>query len=187
MVEAYCQPGTGLLEQAAGAETRMDIAVDDGIGVLKNDLGTVGEHELHLGALRTYELGIILYVIDTGEFVQVDPEKFTVAIEREHIGIRVHPGLVEAVKAHKRITHLVGGVRKHQYYFAATLGDTLKADGETVAAQDGENHAHGSASRAGPDVFCNVVDGSIITLRPCNHRLGDGNDVAVADFKFFFT
>ena len=80
LVQAYRQPGSGLLQEAAGAETRMNVAVDNRIGVLEDNFGPVGEYELHLGALRTHKLGIILHIIYAGEFVQVDPEQLAVAL-----------------------------------------------------------------------------------------------------------
>ena len=42
-----------------------------------------------------------------------------------------------------------------------------------------EDETHRAAARLCADVLCDLIHGGVVALRPRDHRLGDGKDVAV--------
>ena len=163
----------------------MDVAGQNAIGILQNGAGLVGKDNLHLRALGTDEVAVVLHVIDTGEFVDVLAKQLAITLQCQHVGVGIDAGLVNLIKGNEMIAHLVGGIAEHQYNLLGAAGDALEADGEAVAGQDGEHHAHGVATQLGLNVGSDGVDGSVVALGAGHDGLGQGNDVTVTQRKSF--
>jgi len=78
------------------------------------------------------------------------------------------------------VAHLVRGVAEHQKDLLGALGDAPQADGEAVAAEDGEDNADGFAAELCANIRGNIINAAIVALRTCHDGLGHGDDIAVA-------
>ena len=179
IVQAIHPLGPGGPEQTLGALPAVDVAGQHIFGVVQNGAAVVGEHDLHLRAALADQVAVVADVVHTGEGVGVGAEQLPVLFQRQHIGVGVHPGLVQLIQAHQSVAHLVGGIAQHQHELLRTHGDAPKADGEPVPGQDGENHADGFPSQLGADILGDGVHGGIVALSPGHHGLGDRNHVPI--------
>ena len=98
LVQTDYQACAGLLEDTAGAAAGVDVAVDDGVCKLKDSLRPVGKDKLHFSSLGADELGVVIYIIYAGEFVDIDSEDLAVALESKNVCVRVDAGLVHPVE-----------------------------------------------------------------------------------------
>ena len=73
----------------------------------------------------------------------------------------------------------------YENHLLAAFCDALEADGEAVAAEDGEDDAYCAAASACLDILCDVIHGGVIAFRPGYDGLGNGHDITVAEFKSF--
>ena len=65
----------------------------------------------------------------------------------------------------------------------APLGDAPQADGEAVAAEDGENHTNRLPAQLGADVGGDLVYSGVVALGPGHNGLGHGHDIPVPEGK----
>jgi len=79
------------------------------------------------------------------------------------------------------VAHLVGGVAQHQDDLPSPLGNAPQAHGKAVAAEDGEDDAHGATAQLGLYVGGDVIGGCIVALGPGHDGLGHGHHVPVTD------
>ena len=108
-------------------------------------------------------------------------EQLTILCLAEDIGIGVNALFVEHVDIKQVIADLVGGVAEHEGYLLAAERDTAQADGKSVSAEDGENYADMAAGVLCLNIGSDIVHGCIVALRPCKDRLGDADDILLAD------
>ena len=92
------------------AEAGMDIAAEDVLGVVKDDLGVVGKDNLCLCALLTDKGSIVINVVNTGELVLVFAEKLTVLSECENIAVGVNACFIKLIVCEKVVTNLIAGI-----------------------------------------------------------------------------
>ena len=118
--------------------------------------------------------------------MNVHAEEFAIALQCKDVGVGIDAVLVQTVDAYEFVAHLVGGVGEHKDDFLASHRYAAEADGEAVAAEDGEDDADGASAGLGAYVLCNRADGCIIALRARDDGLGHADDVAVTDFEAFF-
>ena len=111
------------------------------------------------------------------------PEERAVALLVEHVGPRVDPGGFELFLRNEGVAHLVARVAEHQHDLFRAARNAAQADGEPVAAEDGEDHADGVIAEFGADVLRDVVGGGVVALRLGDDRLGHAHDVAVVEGK----
>ena len=161
----------------------MNVAVDDMIGIGKNCLDLICKDDLHLSAAGADQIAVVFHVVNACKFVLVRAEQLTVTLQREDVAVRIDAGSIDLVQAYQLVTHLVGGVAEHQDDLLGAHSDSTQTNCKAVAGEDGENHTNGSSAQ-----FCLYIGGNafyrcIISLCSCNDRLGDGNDVSVADFE----
>ena len=128
---------------ALGAVAGVDIAAEDIPGEVHDRLRTVGKDDLALRALFLYEVLVILNVVHAGEGVAHIAEVAAVLGQAEHVAVGVHTALVQRVEVKEVVANLVAGIAEHEHHFPAAAGDAAQADGEAVAGEDGEHHAHG--------------------------------------------
>ena len=67
---------------------------------LENGFCLIGKNDLDLAALFFDKVAVILHIIHAGKFMLIHTEKLSVFFKRKNIGIRVHTGGVQLVKAH---------------------------------------------------------------------------------------
>ena len=189
-VEDIVQPehyaGAEIAQDALGAGAGVDVAGDDGVGIVEDASGAVAENDLHISAAVADDTGVILDIVHSCEFMDVGAEELAVAVQRQQVRVGVDPMLVQPVETHQLVAHLVGRVGEHEDYLPASHRDTLQADGEAVAAEDGEDDADGLAAGLGTHVLRYGGNGGVIPLRTCYDGLGDADDVAVTEFESFF-
>ena len=115
--------------------------------------------------------------------MQVLAEQLAVLRFGQYIGVGVDAGLVQLVQAHQFVAHFIGRIAEHQNNLLAATGNAAQANGEAIAAQDGENDANGLATQLVADVFSNGIHGCIVTLGTGHDGLGNGHDIAVAQLE----
>ena len=101
----------------------------------------------------------------------------------EHVLVGVHALLVHQVQVDEVVAHLVGGVAEHEDDLLGAGGDALEADGETVPAEDGEDHAHSVVAELAADVSGDLVHGGVIALGAGHNGLGHGHHVPVIQLE----
>ena len=185
VIHAQDHPGAGIPQDAFGPGPGMDVAGDDGVRILEDGFGPVREDNLNLGAAFPDQFGIIGDVIHPREFMHAVAEEFAVALQRQDVGIGIDSGLVHAVDVDQRVAHLVRRIGKHQDNLLHAGGDTSQADGETVAAQDGEDDAYGPAAGFGTHVRRDGGNGCVIALGTGHDGLRHADHIAVAKRKSF--
>ena len=158
----------------------MDVAGDDGVGVLQQGRDLISEEHLDLAALAADQIGVEVDVVHAGEGVDDVAEFLAELRERQHVGIGVDARLVQPVPVHQMVAHLVGGIAEQQHDLFAAGGHAAQQQGEAVAAEDREGHTHGLAAGLGAHVRSDLSDARVVALGPGHDRLGHGNDVAVA-------
>ena len=109
----------------------------------------------------------------------VGAEQLPVFFQSQHIGVGIHPGLVQLIQTHQSIAHLVRGVAEHQHDFLRAHGDAPQADGEPVPGQNGKNHTDGLPAQLGPDVLGNGIHSGVVALGAGHHRLGDRHHIPI--------
>ena len=112
-------------------------------------------------------------------------EQLTVLFLAEDIGVGVNALFVEHVYIKQVIADLVGGVAEHNCYLLAAECDTTQADCKSVSAEDGEDNADMAAGVLCLYIGCNIIHGCVVALRPCEYRLGDTDDILLADSDIF--
>ena len=100
-------------------------------------------------------------------------------LQRQYIVPRVDAGLVQLVQTHQMVAHLVGGIAQQQHDLLRAHGDAAQQQGEAVAAEDGERHAHGLAAGLGAHVLGDLLTGSVVALAAGHHGFGDGDHVLI--------
>ena len=162
VVETEDHPGTCIAEKPLAALAGVDVAGDDGVGVVEYGERPVGKDHLDFSSALAYELHVIVYVIDAGKLVKVHAEQFAVALETEYVGIGIDSYSVDLVKAYEGISYFVRRIGKHENYFPASFRYASQADRETVAAEDGENDTYDTAACFLAHVFGDRIHGCII-------------------------
>ena len=157
----------------------MDVAADDGVGVVQHRLDAVGEHDLRLSAGGLDDGLVVVHVVHAGEGVDDGAEGGAELLQGQHIVPGVDAGLVQLVHGHQVVTHLVRGITEHQHHLFDTSGDALQQQGEAVAAKDGERDAHGLAAGLGADISGDLLYRGVVALAAGHHGLSNGHDVAV--------
>ena len=159
----------------------MDVAAQHVLGVWQDGSGVIGEDDLHLRAAFPDELGVIFHIVHTGEGVLLIAEQLAVALQGKHVPIGVYALFVQEVQADQVVAHLVGGIAEHQDDFLGPLGDAPQADGKAVAAENGEDDAHGLAAQLGLHIVGDIVHRGIVALGAGHDSLSHGNHVTVPD------
>ena len=183
LVQAEHPPGAGGSQQAAGAGAGMDVTMQHILGVVQNGAAVVGKDDLRLGAALPDEAFVIFHIVHAGEGMLFIAEQLPVPLQGQHIAVGVDALFVQRVQAHQVVAHLVRGIAQHQHHLFGAPGDAPQADGEAVAAEDGENDAHRPAAQLGADIPGDVVHSGIVALGTGHDGLGHGDDVAVANGK----
>ena len=101
----------------------------------------------------------------------------------QHVPVGVHALFVHQVHVDQVVAHFVGGVGEHQHDLFRAHGDAPQADGKTVAAEDGEDHAHRVAAKFGLYVGGDLLHRGIVALSPGHHGLGHGDDILVIQLE----
>ena len=140
----------------------------------------VSKQDLALAVLPADELGIKVDIIDARERMQDVPELLAELFHRQNVAVGIHPGLVQTLPVHQMVAHLVRRVREQQHDLFAACRDPAQQNGEAVAAQNGEGHAHRAAAGLCPHIFGDLPDAGIVALGTGDDRLGHGHDVPVA-------
>ena len=107
IVHTQYDAGTEIAEDALGAGAGVDVAGDDGVGVVQYAAGTVAEDDLHIGAAVADQFGVVLHIVHACELMLVGPEELAVAFEGEDIGVGVDAVLVKPVDADQFVADLV--------------------------------------------------------------------------------
>ena len=115
IVEAEHDLRTRDLEQALAARAGVDVAGDDGVGVVAKRLHAIAEDNLDLGARILDDAGVEVDVVDARERVHRRAEFLAELFERQNIAVRVDARLVELVPVDKAVAHLVRGVGEQQH------------------------------------------------------------------------
>ena len=158
----------------------MDVAGDDGVGVVAQRLHAISEDDLDLSAGVGDDAGVEVDVVDARERVHRRAEFLAELFERQNIAVRVDTRLVELVPVDKAVAHLVRGVGEQQHDLLAAHRHAAQQQGEAVAAQDGERDAHGAAAGLFAHVFRDLVERCVVALRTRHDGFRHGDDVAVA-------
>ena len=116
---------------ALGAPAGVDVAAEDGVGIVQNGLHTVGEDDLRLSAGGFDEALIIVHIINAGEGMDHGAEVAAELRQRQHVTIGVYAGLVQLLHADQMIAHLVGGQAEKQNHLFGTGGDAARAAGRS--------------------------------------------------------
>ena len=173
----------GGFQQPFGTPAGVDVAAQHVPGVGQDGTGIVGEDNFHLGPTALNELLVVGHVVHAGEGVLLIAEQLPVPRQGEHVLVGIHPLLVHSVQADEVVAHLVGGVTEHEDNLFGPFGNAPQADGKTVAAEDGENHAYRLPAQLGPDIVGNFIHGGVVALGPGHDGLGHGHNVPVAEGK----
>ena len=180
IVEAEHHAGASGLEQALAARAGVDVAGDDGVGVVAQRLHAIAEDDLDLSAGVGDDAGVEVDVVDARERVHRRAEFLAELFERQNIAVRVDARLVELVPVDKAVAHLVRGVGEQQHDLLAAHRHAAQQQGEAVAAQDGERDAHGAAAGLFAHVFRDLVERCVVALRTRHDGFRHGDDIAVA-------
>jgi hypothetical protein len=158
----------------------VDVAGDDGVGVVAQRLHAIAEDDLDLSAGVGDDAGVEVDVVDARERVHRRAEFLAELFERQNIAVRVDARLVELVPVDKAVAHLVRGVGEQQHDLLAAHRHAAQQQGEAVAAQDWERDAHGAAAGLFAHVFRDLVERCVVALRTRHDGFRHGDDVAVA-------
>ena len=161
----------------------MDIAAKNLFGIVQNGAAVVGQNDLHLTATALDQLFVIGDVVHPGKGVAGRPEQLMKTLFGEHIGPGIDSLFIQCVQIHQMISHFIGRIAEHKYDFFGAHGDALEAHGKTVAAEDGENHAHGLSAEFALHILGDLLHGGIVALGPGYHRFGHGDDILVMNLK----
>ncbi len=183
VVETADRFGTCLEEDLLGAGSRVDVAVQDMVGVVEDGFGVVRKDDLDLRAFLVDEVRIIIDIVDAGELMLVHAEVGPVLFQRKNVRVGVDVGRVELVEGQQAVADFVRRVGQHQDDLFAAPCDAAKADRETVPGQDREDDADGLSAEFFPDVVRNVVDGAVVALCASHDGLGHGDDVPVTKLE----
>ena len=153
--------------------------MDHFFGVGEDGPAVVGEEDLHLTAHLLHQGFVISHIIYAGEGVEVFAEQAAVVPFGEDVVPGVDAFFIQLVQADQVVAHLIGGVTEHQDHLFQALGNALEADGEPVAAEDGEDNPHCVIPAFLVDVGGDVVDVGVVALAPGDHSFGDGDNVFV--------
>ena len=171
--------GACLLQDTLGARPGVDIAGQDGFGVVQDGTRVVGKDDLCLSAGLFDELLIIGDVIYAGKDMGPVAKMRTVLRKAEHIAPGVDALFIYKIGVDQMVADLIGRIAEHEHDLFAAHGDALEADGKAVAAENGENYTHGAAAELGADIGRDVLHARIVALGARHDGLGHGDDVAV--------
>ena len=174
---------TGSLEQALGTLAGMNIAVDDVFGVVQDGAAVIGKDDLHIGAALADQTLVVFHVVNTGKGVLLVAEELTVFLKTQHILVGIYALFIQGIQTYQMVADFVRGVAEHQDHLLGALGDAAQANGETVAAEDGENNTHGLAAKLFLDVCGDIINGAVVALGAGHDGLGHGDNITVADCK----
>ena len=163
----------------------MDIAGKNAIGIVKDRFCLICEDDFDICAFFANKAAVIINVINAGELVFVFTEEFAVTFEGKNVGIGVNACFVEFIEAYEFVAHFIGRIAEHKNNFFCAPCNTAKADGKAVSGKDRENYTDGFAAEFCFNIGCNVINGCIVALSPCNNGFGNGDNVAVAKFEAF--
>ena len=158
----------------------MDVAGDHRVGVGHDGGDPVGEHDLRLRAGLLDNGLVIGHIVHTGKGMHHLTEGGAELLQRQHIVPRVDARLVQLVKAHQMVAHLVGGIAQQQHHLLRAQRDAPQQQGEAVAAEDRERHAHGLAAGLGAHIGGDLFTGGVVALAARHNGFGHGHHVAVA-------
>lgn len=133
--------GPGRLEQPFAPVAGVDIASQHIRRFGEDGGGVVGEKHLHFSAFLPNQGGVIFHIVHAGKGMFTVAEQLPVFFLGEYVGPGIDPFLVQFIRVKKMIAHFIGGIGQHKGDFIRAPGDAPQADGETVPAQDGEDHA----------------------------------------------
>ena len=108
-------------------------------------------------------------------------EQLAVRFLGQHVAPRVDALLVQQILVEQMVAHLVGRVAQQYVGFFERLGDSLQADGDAVAAEDGEGQPHRVGPEFGGAVLGDGVGRDIVALTAGDHGLRDRYDVFVRE------
>ena len=172
-----------LHEDALGARSGMDAAVDDVIGICEDRFRLICKNDLDLGTCLMDEVAVVLDIVHAGELVLVHAEQLAIACLGEYIRVGIDARSIQLVKGNQLVTDLIRGVIEHEHDLFRTHSDTAQTDRETVTRKDGADDTDGAAAEFGAYILGDVVHRRIVTLCACDDRLGDRNNVAVTECK----
>ena len=138
------------------------------------------QQQLRLAALVPDQIGIEVDVVHAGKGVDDVAEFLPELGGGQHVAVGVDARRVEPVPIDQMVAHLVRGVGQQHHDFAAAAGHAAQQQGEAVAAEDGEGHAHGAAAGFGAHVGSDLIDAGVVALGPGDDRLRHRDDVPVA-------
>ena len=167
------------------APAGVDIAINNMIRILQNSLGLIGENDLCFRAAGTNQVPVVCNIVNTGKFVAVDTEKFSVFFQSQNIAVGIDPCFIDLIQADQFVTDFVRRITQHQNHLFYTFGDSPEADGKTVAGKDGEDHTDRSAAQFGFDIVGNIIHAAIVSLCTCYNRFCDCDDISVTNRKPF--
>ena len=167
-------------EQTLAALAGVDVAADDGVGVVQHRLHPVGEHDLCLRAGLLDDGLVVVHIVHAGEGMDHRAEGLAELGQAQHVVPGVDARLVQLIQRHQMVAHLIGGIAQHQHHLLHAQSDAPQQQGEAVAAQNGERDAHGLAAGLGLHVGGDLLAGGVVALAAGHHGLGDGHHVAVA-------
>ena len=108
----------------------MDIAINNMIRILQNSLGLIGENDLCFRAAGTNQVPVVCNIVNTGKFVAVDTEKFSVFFQSQNIAVGIDPCFIDLIQAdqfvtdfEKKYVSLYGGAST---FFPAVCFDRMK-------------------------------------------------------------
>ena len=164
----------------------MDVAADDGVRVVEHGLHAVGENDLRLSARLLDDALVVVDIVHTREGVDDLAKGGAEARQIEHVVPRVDPGLVELVERDKVVADLVGRIAQHEHELLHARGDAREQEGEAVAAEDGERHAHHVAAGLGTHVGGNLLGRGVVALAAGHDGLRHSDDILVARLDAVF-
>ena len=179
IVETQNDLSARFFEDALGALAGVDIAGENGIGIVENGLGTVGKDDLYLCPTLFDQIRVIIDVVNAGELMLIDAEQLMIAFKRQHIAVGIDARFIDLIDGDQLITHLIGRIGQHEDDLFAAHRDTAQADRKAVAGQDRENHADSTAAELRLYIIGDILNGSIVALRTRYDRLGDRDNVFI--------
>jgi hypothetical protein len=107
---------------------------------------------------------------------------------RQHVGVRVYVCIIDPLRLHQTVAHLVRRITQLYDKGIGARGDPFEADGKTIAAQDRENHSHRPGREFRAHIGGNLFNRRVVPLRPRDNSLRNAYYIVVIQCKpRFFT
>ena len=120
--------------------------------------------------------------------IEIDLDKLEPTVSYPHLPENTHPASEgKDIRVDQVVAHLVRGVGEQQHDLLAAHRHAAQQQGEAVAAEDGECHAHGLAAGPGAHVLGDLLAGGVVALAAGHHGLGHGHHVAVTGGDVVFS